>query len=141
MADASEVKVSVNQAGLTPVKIIQLDSPKEWEDFISEWAEGFDEPYTQVVDLGGPGDKGRDIVGYLGDPLSDCEWDSYQCKHYDHPLWPTDIYTELGKLCVYTHRGDYTVPRRYRFVAPLSIHGARTDTESKTRSHAQESEV
>ena len=71
--------------------------------------------------LGGAGDKGRDVVGYLGDPQTACEWDSYQCKHYDHPLMPTDIYTELGKLCVYTNRGDFTVPRRYRFVAPRGV--------------------
>ena len=34
---------------------------------------------------------------------------------------PSDVYTELGKLCVYTHRGDFTVPRLYRFVAPRGV--------------------
>jgi hypothetical protein len=32
--------------------------------------------------------------------------DVYQCKHYAHPLQPTESYLELGKLCVYTNRGD-----------------------------------
>lgn len=34
---------------------------------------------------------------------------------------PTDAYTELGKLCVFTHRKDITIPRRYRFVAPCGV--------------------
>jgi hypothetical protein len=121
MSDASQVKVEVGKSGLTPRKIIRTYSPAEWEEFVSEWAEGFDIPYAQVVSLGGAGDKGRDVIGYLGDPQTDCEWDLYQCKHHDHALMPSDIYTELGKLCVFTHRKDYTVPRRYRFVAPHGV--------------------
>jgi hypothetical protein len=39
----------------------------------------------------------------------------------NHPLRPTDIYVELGKLCVYSQRADYCVPRRYYFVAPREI--------------------
>ena len=72
--------------------------------------------------LGGPGDKGRDIAAYVTDPvLRDAEWDSYQCKHYDHALQPTDIYKELGKLCFYVSGDVYTQPRKYRFVAPFSV--------------------
>jgi hypothetical protein len=44
-----------------------------------------------------------------------------ECKHYSNALTPSNVYLELGKLCVYTWRGDYTVPRRYRFVAPLGV--------------------
>ena len=121
MAKAADIKVDAAAAGFTPLKLIQLYSPAEWEDFVGEWAGGFDPPYFSVHRLGGAGDKGRDVVGYLADPQASPEWDSYQCKHYDHPLMPSDVYTELGKLCVYTHRGDYSVPRRYRFVAPQGI--------------------
>lgn len=109
------------QSGLTPWKIVQLYSSDEWEDFVVEWSEGFTPAYHTVVRLGGSGDKGRDVVAYLDDPQSDCEWDSYQCKHYDHALRPTDVYVELAKLCFYTHLGDYSVPRRYRFVAPRGV--------------------
>jgi hypothetical protein len=119
---AAHQSLSVNQPAMTPWKVIQTYSSDEWEAFIVESTEGFDPPYTQVVHLAGAGDKGRDVVGYLGDPSnSDCEWDSYQCKHYHHALRPTDIYVELGKLCVYTHRGDFRLPRRYRFVAPCGV--------------------
>jgi hypothetical protein len=119
--DASQQKVDVAKAGLTPVRLIQTYSSEDWEDFILEWTEGFETAYQHVTKLAGAGDKGRDVVGYLGDPQANCEWDSYQCKHYDHPIIPTEVYVEVGKLCVYTHRGDFTVPRRYRFVAPRGV--------------------
>src|SRR5262249_30848810 len=48
-------------------------------------------------------------------------WDNYQCKHYDHPLTPTDIWLELGKLCYYTFQNEFTIPRRYHFVAPHGV--------------------
>jgi len=106
---------------MTPAKEIQVYSADDWEDFINEWMEGFDPAYHFHDRLGGAGDKGRDVVGYLGDPNSNCEWDSYQCKHYDHALYPSDIWLELGKLCVYTFQKTYTPPRRYRFVAPRGV--------------------
>jgi hypothetical protein len=119
MAAAGQTKLASAQPGITPWKVIQMYSPDEWEEFTEEWSKGFDPPYHQVVRLGGAGDKGRDVVGYTGPPQDGrTKWDSYQCKHYDHPLRPTDIYCELGKLCVYTHRGDFSIPRKYRFVAP-----------------------
>jgi hypothetical protein len=31
---------------------------------------------------------------------------------------PTDIWIELGKLTYYSFTGEYSLPRRYRFVAP-----------------------
>lgn len=122
MTQAAQTPLSPVQPGLTPGTLIQTYSPDEWERFIVEWTEGFQPSYHQVVRLGGAGDKGRDVVAYLSDPTKPkCEWDNYQCKHYDHPLQPGDVWTELGKLCVYTHRGDYTVPRLYRFVAPRGV--------------------
>lgn len=122
MTPAASVKLSPAQPGMSPWKVIQTYEPNEWEEFIREWAEGFNPPYTQVVPLGGAGDKGRDVVAYDGDPTSSTTpWDSYQCKHYDHALAPADIYTELGKLCVFTWKGDYTVPRKYRFASPLGV--------------------
>ena len=122
MTDAAQRKLAAAQPGLTPWKVVQTFSPDEWEEFVVEWADGFDPAYRQVVRLGGAGDKGRDVVGYSGDPTDPaCPWDSYQCKHYDHALRPTDVYAELGKLCVFTFRGDYGVPNSYRFIAPRGV--------------------
>jgi hypothetical protein len=36
-------------------------------------------------------------------------------------LAPTHVYVELGKLCYYTYKGDYTVPRKYFFISPLGV--------------------
>ncbi|MEZ6033557.1 MAG: ABC-three component system protein [Planctomycetaceae bacterium] len=105
----------------SPAKQIRNYSPDDWDEFILEWTTGFDPAYVLTDRLDGAGDKGRDVVGYLGDPNSGCEWDNYQCKHYREPLQPNQIWIELGKLCVYTFRGDYSVPRRYRFVSPLGV--------------------
>jgi hypothetical protein len=114
--------ISPSASGLTPQQIIQTYSSDDWEAFIEEWAEGFDPPYAQIVRIAGPGDKGRDVVAHVTDPAQrDGEWDGYQCKHYDHALRPSDVYAELGKLCVYTLDGSFTKPRRYRFVAPFGV--------------------
>lgn len=121
MTDATQQLLDTAKTGLTPWKLIQTYSPDEWELFVLEWMDGFDPPYKHVTKLAGAGDKGRDVIGYLGDPQTDCDWDNYQCKHYDKALAPTDIYKELGKLCVYTKRGDFTVPRQYRFVSPRGV--------------------
>lgn len=117
-----EPLIDVGNVGMTPWQVIQSYDDKNWEHFITEWSEGFNPPYQQVVLLGGAGDKGRDIVAYIGEPSDPASpWDSYQCKHYENPLTPTDIYVELAKLCFYTHRGDYSIPRRYRFVSPRGV--------------------
>src|SRR5258708_5294332 len=122
MTDAAEEKLSPAQPGMTPMKVIRTYSAEEWEEFIAEWTEGFDSGYFQVTRLGGAGDMGRDVIGYPDDPTTpNAPWDNYQCKHYDHPLYPTDVYCELGKLCVYTFQGKITLPRRYRFVAPQGV--------------------
>jgi hypothetical protein len=123
MAEAKQPKlVDGGQTGFTPWQLIQNYDDGSWEEFIVEWTDGFQPPYHKVVKLGGAGDKGRDLVAYLDDPTKPSSpWDAYQCKHYQHPLRPTDIYVELAKLCFYTHRGDYTIPRRYRFVSPRGV--------------------
>jgi hypothetical protein len=107
--------------------VIQTYDDAEWERFVLEWMEGFDPPYHHFDRIGGAGDKGRDIVAYTGAPNTACALDVYQCKHYEHPIQPNEIWCELGKLCVYTHSGDYRLPRRYRVVAPRGVGGKLGD--------------
>lgn len=59
---------------------------------------------------------GRDVVAYVDSMTG--PYDNYQCKFYDHPLHPGDVWLEIGKLCYYTSQGEYALPRRYRFVSP-----------------------
>lgn len=122
MSEIADQTLPPNQPGLTPLKLIQTYSPEDWESFIGEWAEGFNPPYTQIVRLGGAGDMGRDIIGHIADfKIRPSPCDVYQCKHYNHPLRPTEAYPELGKLCVHTFNGNYPIPRQYRFVSPRHV--------------------
>jgi hypothetical protein len=100
---------------IPPIDRIKLFSPREWEEFILEWADSLRLEYERVDRAGGAGDMGRDIIAVAG---GQGVWDNYQAKHYDHPLAPSDIWVELGKLVHYTFRGDYAYPRQYSFVAP-----------------------
>jgi hypothetical protein len=108
---------------------IRLFSSNDWEDFVLEWADSLRTDYCRVDRCGGAGDMGRDVIAV---DLADKQvWDNYQCKHYDHALQPSDIWLELGKLTFYTQRRDYTLPRRYSFVAPR---GAGTKLSNLLRS-------
>lgn len=98
------------------IERVRLFSPTAWEEFILEWADSLRSEYERVERCGGAGDFGRDIIG-----ISKCgtgAWDNFQCKHYGDPLVPTDIWIELGKLTYYSHRGEFTYPRSYSFIAP-----------------------
>jgi hypothetical protein len=42
-------------------------------------------------------------------------------------LTPSDFLVELGKLCYYTYRKDYTIPRHYYIVSPLGVGNSLQD--------------
>lgn len=109
---------------ISPVQRLRIMSADDWEEFIEEWIDSLKKEYSKVERLGGAGDKGRDIVAQLGDVEI---WDNYQCKHYDHPLRPSDIWTEIGKLVYYTSMNDFTCPRKYFFIAPLGVGTSLSD--------------
>jgi len=94
---------------------VELMSPDDYEVFVLEWVFGFlAKRYAKTRSFAGAGDKGRDIVGYYDDGNIDI----YQCKHYDSKVAPTTLYSELGKLCYYTFKKQYQVPKEYFIVAP-----------------------
>ena len=125
------VDASAVMAGkpIPAIERIRLFSSTEWEDFILEWADSLRKDYDRVDRCGGSGDMGRDIVAAV--PEDDGTWDNYQCKHYDHPLWPSDVWVEFGKLMFFSFSGAYTYPRSYYFVAPQ---GAGTKLSNLLRS-------
>jgi hypothetical protein len=96
---------------------IRTMSSGEWEDFALEYAHSLKNLYDSVERHGGAGDLGCDVVARV-DSSPGGVWDNYQCKHYKDALTPTNIWIELGKLCYYTWIGEYTIPRKYYFVAP-----------------------
>ena len=98
---------------------LKIVSDEDFEDIIREWISGYCKvKYSKVRKPAGAGDKGRDVIAYIG---GGDEWDNYQCKHYDHPLYPVDIWTEIGKICYYTYKKDYILPKRYYFVSPQGV--------------------
>ncbi|MCD9015207.1 ABC-three component system protein [Parachryseolinea silvisoli] len=105
---------------LTGAPINKLDrvrvmSPDEFEDFVRQWVWGhLTRKYRKVRNIGGAGDKGRDVIGYI----NDTEFEMYQCKHYVSTLAPSHILVELGKLCYHTFQSAYSIPKKYFIVSP-----------------------
>lgn len=100
---------------------VRLFSPDEWEEFTEEWASSLKSDYTKVRRFGGAGDLGVDIAGFCSDHGFIGQWDNYQCKRYDRPLRPSDVWVELGKIIYYSHLGKYAPPRRHYFVCSQDI--------------------
>lgn len=96
-------------------------SAEDWELFIQEWAHYLRTRYHLVQRVGGGGDEGRDVVAFYDRPSEDERWDNYQCKHYDHPLYPSDILPEIGKLVFHIHGQAFCAPEHYYFVAPQGV--------------------
>ncbi|WP_445677148.1 ABC-three component system protein [Pseudomonas aeruginosa] len=96
-----------------PLDRLQIMSPDAWEVFTLEFVSYLGNDYESVTRCAGAGDKGRDVIAKFSSG-----WDNYQYKHYKDKLSIADVVAELGKLVYYTWRGDYTLPREYRFVSP-----------------------
>lgn len=100
---------------------VSILSPDDWEDFIEEWAFSLKNIYEQVRKAGGAGDLGLDVIGFTDEKKFWGVWDNYQCKRYDHPLSPSDIWTEIGKIIYYSFKKEYSVPRKSYFVCSKGI--------------------
>ena len=116
---------------IPPIERVKLFSPLQWEEFVLEWADSLREIYHSIERIGGAGDMGIDILCIC--TPNNREWDNYQCKHYDHPLSPSDIWTEIGKLIYYSREGEYNYPRRYIFVSPQGAGTKLSNLLKKTR--------
>jgi hypothetical protein len=104
---------------IPPQQLLLLYSPDQWEGFVQEWAHYcLKKLYPHVRRFTGSGDRGIDVAGFADTKKLQGVWDNYQCKHYDHPLRPGDVWVELGKIIWYSFNRDYRAPRHYYFVAP-----------------------
>lgn len=110
-------------APIDPLVRLESFNDQEFERFIWEWVKGYLVPqYMEVQHRGGPGDKGRDVIGWLDQSsVTPRRWDLYQCKRYNDALTPSDFLVELGKLCYYTCTGILSVPRSYFIVSPKGV--------------------
>lgn len=104
---------------ISPIDRLKIIDEDTYEDMILEWLTSFRNKYKRMMRLGGSGDKGIDVIAYLDREKKSPHF--FQCKHYNRPLAPSDIYLELGKLCYYTFEDKIEVPLKYYFVAPQGI--------------------
>ncbi|UTW59510.1 hypothetical protein KFE96_04185 [Kordiimonas sp. SCSIO 12603] len=102
-------------------KRIQLFNSDEWEEFTEEWASSLQGSYHRLRRYAGAGDQGLDVVGFIESTQFSDGWDNYQCKFYDHPLTPSDVWVEFGKIIYFSYQGSYPPPRKYYFVAPKQV--------------------
>ncbi|MDC9148174.1 hypothetical protein PSK87_25240 [Escherichia coli] len=77
--------------------------------------------YITVRRFGGSGDLGIDIAGFCSKNGFEAVWDNYQCKRYDHPLRPGEVWVEMGKIIYYSFLGEYLPPRKHFFVCSQGI--------------------
>lgn len=112
-----------------PVSLLRVMSPDTWEDFTEEWlsfhrTQG---TYHSIRKYRGPGDLGLDVVAFTSDEGFAAPWESFQCKHYDHPLEPNDIRGEVAKIIFHSFsktppfNQTYRVPRKHIFVSPQGV--------------------
>lgn len=96
---------------------VKIFSPDDFEGFVDEWANSLEKDiYVKVRRFAGSGDMGIDIAGFITDKGFANAWDNYQCKRYAHPLRPSDIFMEIGKIIYYSWCGEFPVPRKHYFV-------------------------
>lgn len=108
-------------ANLSPAQQLHFYDPDRWEEFVREWATAITPAYLQIKRIGGSGDKGADVAGFLDAFGFHGEWDCFQCKHYANPLAWSDVLPELVKVFRYAAAGEYGLPRRYLFLAPRGL--------------------
>lgn len=107
---------------LDPLDHIKLYDDEKFEEMIREWAYFYLQEkcgrYKRVQRLGGAGDRGRDVIGYVDPDADPIVIDTYQCKHYVHALRPAEFWPELAKFLVMASKGCIPIPRHYYIVAP-----------------------
>lgn len=114
---------------IPPVRLLQVMSSDEWEEFTEEWLSFYKTKgaYQSIKRFSGPGDLGLDVIAFMAAEGFAKPWDSYQCKHYDHALTPTDVYGEIGKIIYHSFQRTppfnqtCRIPRHHVFIAPFGV--------------------
>ena len=114
---------------IPPVRLLEVLSPDDWERFTEEWLTYHKKQgsYQAIRRYSGPGDLGLDVVAFTSKEGFAEPWDSYQCKHYDHPLTPEDVCGEVAKIIYYSFNRlppfnqACRVPHRHVFVSPRGV--------------------
>lgn len=91
------------------------------EALISDWLANRTKQYHSRERWSGPGDLGRDVVGYVTASRHEGDWDNFQCKQLNTRLSESSAFIELGKIFMHAANGQYRLPRAYYFVAPQGV--------------------
>ena len=100
--------------------VLKLDSD-ELEELIKKWLAIEKDIYFDFIRAAGAYDRGLDAVGFLTKERHDGEWDNFQCKQLRTTLKDAEFFAEIGKVFYYASLKEFTLPRRYVFVAPNGI--------------------
>lgn len=100
--------------------ILKLDSD-ELEELVKKWLALEREIYFDFSRASGAYDRGLDAVGFLTKERHDGDWDNFQCKQLRSTLKDGEFFAEIGKVFYYASLKEFTLPRRYVFVAPNGI--------------------
>jgi hypothetical protein len=104
----------------------------ELERFVTDWVSTLGKAYPGGYDrFSGPGDMGRDVVGYLTQQRLDGAWHNYQCKQLKRTLDDGSVLLELGKIFFYSAQGHFGLPEKMYFVAPRGVSRNAKAFESK----------
>jgi hypothetical protein len=93
----------------------------ELERFVRDWIVRKRGTYVEVVNFSGPGDLGRDVVGFLSTARHEGPWHNYQCKQYGRSLPTANGLRDLGKILYHAQQGEFTAPTQYFFAAPRGL--------------------
>ena len=95
----------------------------ELESFVRSWTnqKALSSQYVSCQNFAGPGDMGRDVVGFLSEGKHEGPWHNYQCKQYGSNLPTEKAILDLGKIIYYSTEGNFILPIETYFVAPKGI--------------------
>lgn len=103
-------------------KLLYNLTEDELERFVADWVASRLTPYPGGHErFSGPGDLGRDVVGYCTSRRFDAAWHNYQCKQLKNPLGTSAFYRELAKIFFHSLRGAFILPEQMFFVAPRGV--------------------
>jgi hypothetical protein len=106
---------------IPPAARVQLMDDNAFEELVRAWMSKLQNRYLGVERFGGPGDMGRDVVGWTTGEKCLGPWDNVQCKHLNRPLGPALLWPELGKIFWHSAKGDYVLPRNMKFLCSKGI--------------------
>src|SRR4051812_16466183 len=101
---------------ISPAARVQLMDDQAFEALVRAWMASLAGRYKGVEHFGGPGDMGRDVIGWDTDQKCLGPWDNIQCKHLTRVLGPSDLWPEIGKILWHVDRGDFVLPREMKFL-------------------------